>query len=95
MSWQMPRRRVLPSKRRVKAYALCALIFGGMVLLALRLSYPPDPMARRYPRARLSRESVETERNQLRIRTDGRYEVYRFVETDKGIAAERVEEGRE
>ncbi|NSW58224.1 MAG: hypothetical protein HPY44_19630 [Armatimonadetes bacterium] len=91
----MPRKRVSFSKRQLKAYALCALIFGFTMLLALRLSYPPDPMAGRYPRTPASRDSVETENNQLRIRADGRYEVYRFVETDRGIAAERVDEGRE
>lgn len=88
-----PRLRRL-SKRRAIAYVLSAAIFAGMVFLALRLSFPPDPLTGRGYGAgeTASPVEVQTDRDKLTIRRDGESRTYRFRQTKDGVVAEQVGE---
>lgn len=82
------------SKRKIVAYGLCVVIFAGAVWYALKLSYPPDPLARS---ARLTGSvtrpvEVETERDVLAVGVDGETRRYRFYRTEEGLVAREVEE---
>lgn len=86
---QMKRR---PSKRKVLSYLLCVLIAAGGLALALRLSFPPDPDARRYIAAPPDRESpqLEADRSTLQVKSGKQTTRYRLYQTDKGIVAHEV-----
>ena len=82
-----------PRWRRVLAWALCIVIFGGAVAAGIRLSFPRDRKARSLLSARSHQAtaSVDAENKLLVIRALGRTRTYRLYETDDGVLAEEVE----
>jgi len=82
------------STRRLVAYALCALIFAGAVLAAVKLSFPHDASAGRADVhvRRSPAPVVEAENDTLTIKQGKQTQKYRFYETPRGVVAEQVEE---
>lgn len=82
------------SRRKALAYALSAAIFAFAVWAALRLSFPPDPFARKghRPGQEPSPLQVQTERDTLTIHRGQETHTYRFRQTKDGIVAEEVPE---
>ena len=80
------------NKRKILSYALCAVIFAATMWAALRLSFPPDPLARhmRLQSSDAAAIEVSDDNRMLTIRRDGDARRYRFRETDDGVVAEEV-----
>jgi hypothetical protein len=81
------------SKRKAIAYVLSAAIFAGAVWMALRLSFPPDPLANRgYVAGRnASPLEIETKQDTLTIHRGKQTRSYRFRQTREGVVAEEIE----
>lgn len=79
-----------PRKRKVVSYLLTAAIFAATAWLTIRLSFPPDPQARRYLPAAPPATEVTADRDVLLIRDKRQTHQYRFYRTDQGVVAREV-----
>jgi hypothetical protein len=76
--------------RRAVSYLLTAVIVAVTAWLTIRLSFPPDPYARRYPPASPPSTEVIPDRDVLLIRDKRQTRQYRFYRTDQGVVAREV-----
>ncbi len=82
------------SKRQLIAYGLSALIFAGAVWAALRLSFPPDPVAYRMDLETRRPPEIELkpDRDVLTIRRNKEERKYRIRQTNQGLVAEPIQD---
>ena len=78
--------------RRTLKYGLCAVVFAGAVLGALRLSHPPDPAARMRRPSRSASEQLQVQSSggDLVLKEGRKEHRLRFYSTDEGVAAAEV-----
>ena len=85
------------SRRRLIAYALSVAIFVGALILAIKLSYPPDTYGRRHGRHSQTERvlQVGASGNELTVRTDRGERRYRLYRSREGIVAREVTGGED
>lgn len=69
---------------------LTVAVFAMTAWLTIRLSFPPDPLARRYLPTPPPPTQVTTDRDTLTVREDRDTRRYRFYRTDHGLVAREI-----